>query len=208
MEVLDIIFLIITIGIGYILYSTLGKRTGHEPSEPMPRKPWKTAPTEAQAVESSPEIIAAPLITGVKQLKMLDPKFDQTVFLNTARNTFESIIHGFVKGDSALLRQWLKPALYHIYAKAIEDRNNAHQQVELAFFRLIRAEIKEIQLKASLASVYINFVSEQSQILKDTHGKVLEGDLDILDEINEIWVFERDMKSSGSNWLLAETYAV
>lgn len=210
MEILDIIFLILTVGIGYILYSTLGKRTGHQPSEPMTpiRSRWSKAMKAANIVSQTQDPIAdSPLITGVKQLKVLDPKFDQAFFLTTTRNNFEAIIQGFVKGDLNLLKQSLTPALYSTYAKAIEDRTAAKQQAELSFFRFIRGEIKEIAVKDFLGTVSINFVSEQSQVIKDTHGKILEGNPDILDEINEIWVFEKDLKSPGSNWMLARTYA-
>jgi predicted lipid-binding transport protein (Tim44 family) len=208
MEVLDIIFLIATLGIGYFLYSILGKRTGHQPSEPSVDIFSNKKTVEVQTNPSSLEpFMAPPLITGVKQLKQLDPKFEQTAFLNTVRVTFESIINAFVKGDLELLKQCLTPELYNTYAKAIEDRNREKQHAELTFFRFIRAEIKDIQLKDFLASIRINFISEQSQVLKDAHGKILEGDSDMLDEINEMWVFERDMNSKNTHWVLAETYA-
>ena len=109
MEILDIIFLIATLVIGYFLYSILGKRTGHQPSEPsIDIFAGKKRNEDAQP-HPSPlgPIMDAPLITGVKQLKVWDPKFEQTLFLNTVRLTFESIINAFVKGD---IRPMPKPS--------------------------------------------------------------------------------------------------
>ena len=51
----------------------------------------------------------------------------------------------------------------------------------------------------------MEFVSEQVNILRDAEGKVIEGDENYIQNITDVWTFERAISSTSPNWVLVST---
>ena len=91
------------------------------------------------------------------------------------------------------------------FSKTIDQRQKEETTTELAFFRVTRTEIKSMEIKNNITLIEVNFGSEQTQLLKNKEGKILEGDPDHIDQIEEIWTFERPLSSKEPTWVLTET---
>ena len=197
MDTIDIIFLVLTIFIAFRLYSVFGQRGEIDESS-------ETLQNLRQRFQVPKAGKKSPILTAENQIRHVDPKFTPTRFLDGAQKAYELIIQSFVKGDKKTLKDLISPALYDSYEKVISEREKKKHTAELAFFRLVRAEIDKIEVIKSKAKIHVLFKSEQTQLVKGPKGKLIEGDPDELTQIEEIWVFERPLKSKNPNWQLIE----
>ena len=201
MQFVDLIFLFITLGIGFILYMRLGRRTGHERRffYPASEEVKNITPATQKAEELA---LLAPSFTGLQEIQKNDRKFSLEDFKEKIKEAFENIIHAFVKGDKKSLSAFLKDTFFALYEKEIDLLEKKKTTTHLEFFRLVSADIKDIQTKESIAHIQVHFVSEQTQIRKNSAGKIIAGDAGFIDRISELWTFERPLKSKGP-WMLS-----
>lgn len=174
------------------LYTTLGKRTGEEPRvEPQPAQgelPRESMPTPA------PAQIAGGSSEGVAAITRADPNFEAGYFVQGARAAYELIVGAFAKGDRDALRGLLTPRVYESYAAAIATREEkGGDGPELV--RLKSAEIVDAELSGDTARVTVKF---EAELAEGAHG---------VRDARERWTFERDVRSSDPNWLLARVKA-
>lgn len=210
MHTIDLIFLVLAMVVAYRLYSILG--TGKKDSQSKNFNPEvfqahpKAKPKTQQKVMKKGED-TSPLVTALKQIQHADPSFTQERFLEGAEKAFEIIISSFIKGNKSSLKPLVNTSLFKQFSEAIEQRIAAKHRTELSFFRVVGLKLTDMTIKNHRARLSVEFQSEQTQLLKDAKGKVLEGDPDHIDQITEVWVFERPLKSKTPNWVLVETSA-
>lgn len=203
------------------LRSVLGRRTGNE------RRPGDTlgAPAQREARDLPPPDddrvvalppretdIAAPKDVlpnspdaGITQIKVADPDFDPDVFAGGARSAFEMIVGAFARGDTDTLRPLLNDAVFGRFADAIKDREARKQSLETTVVSIKSAEVSEAHMEGRTAFVSVRFVSDQINVLKDSEGRVVDGDPSQTTEVIDVWTFARNTRSRDPNWLLVAT---
>jgi len=142
---------------------------------------------------------------NIKQIRQYDPNFSVTEFIGGAKAAFEMIIKAFSKGDGSALRTLLGKDAYKGFMAAIEERKKKDIVEETTIVAILSANIKDVILNKKIAKIAVHFVSEQINLVKDKQGKVIEGDPSQVDNIEEIWTFERNLASSNPNWELVQT---
>ena len=81
------------------------------------------------------------------------------------------------------------------------------ETVRSNFVGIERADIIQAEMKGSEASVTIRIVSKLISATVDTAGKVIDGDLEEVSEVNDVWTYARDTRSRDPNWRLIATEA-
>ena len=142
---------------------------------------------------------------GLTNIRMADPTFDLAGFLQGARAAFSMIIEAFARGDRPALEPLLAPSVLEGFASAIDHRqdNGFEQKTEIQGIR--QADVAEAMMNGPFARVTIRFVSEQVNATFDADGKLIEGDPDTVEDVIDIWTFERDTRNDDPNWELVET---
>lgn len=204
MQFVDVIFLLLSLVCGFLLYTKLGKKT------PITKNFKFTVRVDRgnMGTASSPHAPPAtmdlepPLITGIEQIRQHDKKFSLNDFVNWAKDRFETIVSSFVKGDKDKLEGLLHPDLYKAYEEEIDQLHKKKWRGELDFFRMISTRIKEIVIEHNVAKINVHFISEQTQVRKNEADEIVEGDINYIDRISEIWTFERPIASKTA-WVLA-----
>lgn len=203
MQIIDIAFLVVTLVVAILLYMRLGRRTGFEKSPLSYVKSFQRKDVSNLGGGSIIDV-DIPLITGIKQVQSVDPKFTQESFLGEMRENFEVIIRSFVQGDKDTLQTLLMPSLYKLYEKEINSLKNQGLIGELDFFRLVGVTLQDISVVQGIAKIKIHFISDQTQLRKDKSGTIVEGDPNAIDRINEVWVVEKNLEAKETAWKLAE----
>jgi predicted lipid-binding transport protein (Tim44 family) len=197
------------------LRRVLGRRTGHEP-------PPDQAPREAE--DSGDSVIQlpdrgrrgeAPLegeprpsvrqASGLTQVKIADPSFDEARFVDGARAAFEMILTAFANGDKRQLKALLGGAVYDGFAREIERRDKAGESLETTLVSFILADIVGAAMEGRKARVTVKFLTEQVNVLRDGNGAVIDGDPATVAKITDLWTFGRDTRAPDPNWQLVET---
>lgn len=212
----DILILaVIAAFLAYRLYSTLGKRTGHEP----PPNSYRQQDPAAQEGEPAPDNVVslphadrampdqadASLAGGLTQIKVADPSFDQRVFLGGAQTAFGMIVDAFSRGDTAELRPLLSDELYDEFGAAIRERMEAGEVFEHIIEDMRDVRLTDARMDGRTAMVTVQFTSTQRMSTRDAAGELVEGDPDEVLEVIDLWTFARNTRSTDPTWTLVAT---
>lgn len=196
-SIVDIIFLLLALFIGYKMYSMLGVKTGHEKKHDFKEKfGFGPKSKESKSIEN------APLITGLKKISTADRLFNAEHFLDAVQRIFETVVKGFLSGDRSQFKGIISEEIQETLEQEIAARESLNHSADLNFFRLVSAEILESTFENHIARVTVEFVSEQVLLIHDKEGKLVEGDPNAIDKVTDIWTFEKDTKSKPSKWIL------
>ena len=223
---LDIlIFAVIAAVLIYRLNAVLGTKRGDDHPRPNPfaaqdqaKKPLiilkpvvvklapKTAETEQliDAVANKDGRIDA----GFAEIAAVDTGFDVSIFMAGARYAFEMIVTSYAKGDRAALRPLLSPKLYADFDHGIAERELLARTSTTEIHRINAARIIEAHLGGTMAYITVDYNVEQTTVVRDNTGAVVEGSPDQTTVVEDIWTFTRDTRSPDPNWILIETRAV
>jgi predicted lipid-binding transport protein (Tim44 family) len=213
------------------LRSVLGRRTGNERPRPNPFArpaadqqrpelrpdsrpettgvvPLPSARPDSARVEPirpKPEPAATPLAAGVAEIKLADPNFHEDSFLAGARVAFEMIVEAYARGDLATLRPLLADDVYEKFAGAIKQREAAGETLESTLGGIRILDVVEARMDGRVAIVTVKMVSDQTNILRDRAGTVLDGDPAKPVEVVDLWTFSRHTRAKDPNWTLIAT---
>lgn len=226
---LDILFFaMVAAFIAFRLRSVLGRRTGHERrridpvSQRTAARPGDTAARTNDNVVPLPERTPHPrpaeepmiadvhddkVKAGLTEIRLADPDFHLDHFLQGARTAFGMIVEAFAKGDRPGLRPLLADEVYAQFAGAIDAREQAGQTLATELVATRAAELMGAQMQGSRARLTVRFTSEQINVTRDAEGNIVEGDPRRIEQVIDIWTFERDTRSRDPNWQLVETGA-
>lgn len=195
------------------LRSVLGRRTGNE----RPPPGWNSsengrhpAQDKGNVIDLTPVRKAEPvpdtsLGRNLAAIAQADRSFSPDSFVGGASSAFEMILGAFTTGDKQTLRPLLSDDVFGNFAGAIDARAQAGDQLDTRLVGIRAAEIVEGGLTGSTARVTVRFTSEQTNVLKDREGRIIEGDPDRVTEVVDEWTFQRDVRSPDPNWLLVAT---
>lgn len=220
MHFIDIIILLVLIAVIYNrLKDVLGTRPDvkkTEISEQTAAKIFDIIVKEAEKniVEEKPETINKGEIipNNIDDMSELDktlnkiPNFNKEKFISNSKKAFEVILTSFSEGDAESLKDLLNPSLYKKFITVIENRKKEGITAETELIGFEKAEIEDAQIaKGNIAKIIVKFVSEQVNILKNSKDEVIEGDANFIQNITDIWTFEKNINSTSPKWLLAST---
>ena len=115
------------------------------------------------------------------------------------------IVASFADGDAKTLRPLLSNDVFEDFAGAIREREEQNQTLETTLVGIKEAEVEEAELQGRTAFVTLRFVSEQINVIKDSEGRIVEGDPSEVTQITDIWTFARNTRSRDPNWTLVAT---
>ena len=211
MPFIDIlIFAAIALFLIFRLRSILGNRDGFEQKRPDQSAFDATAQTEND--NSAPKKIVPlrannPLANGegLEAVRRADSSFKDDEFMQGAASAFSFILQAFADGDLATLRRLLAFELYEEFAGSVHTRNKEADQLAITVHSIDDVQLIDATVKDFIASVTVKFVSQQSRVVKDKDGQVIEDESEEQATITDIWVFERDTQLNDPNWKLVET---
>ena len=190
------------------LWAVLGARHEDEPQRPNPYVPAPPPPTEQKnvaPVRFSVVLPPASLEGGLAQVKAIDPAFEEKAFLQEARAAFTAIVTGYAAGTMDVLSPFLSPALLAHFGQAAEARRAEGQTAQSRIIRIKDAEVTAAHSQGTQAFITVRFVSDQENILRDSHGTIIGGVEGKIEEVTDIWVFARDTKLPDVKWVVVET---
>lgn len=225
-----LIFAAIAAFLVYRLKSVLGTRHGEERDRPNPfAEPPRTAHRPIGPIIDAESKIFTPRVlvpenysdiidaeknkdgridTGLSEIAAADAGFDPLSFMKGARAAFEMVVTAYAAGDRDTLKKLLSPGLYADFNAGISIRETAGQVMQVEIHRIKQARIIEAHLGGTMAYLTVDFDVEETMATKDKDGKVVEGNPDNIFNVEDIWTFSRDVRSSDPNWTLIETRTV
>lgn len=197
--------------------SVLGEKSGHDFSKPKDKQPEPqekvvqlngrpVAPAADKTEDMALVDIDNPDATkAIAQMKTLDADFTLHEFLNGAKMAFEMVIAAFNEHDKKTLKMLLAADVYESFEGSIKEHEEKDTRAETTLVAINGAELVDAEVKKSVATITVQFLSEQITVVRDKTGKVVEGSAADIQDIADEWTFERDLKSRDPNWIIVAT---
>ena len=195
------------------LRGVLGTRDGHEgprtdTSNPVEGRPKfeviEGGPDEDITDHAAENSDAARALLG---MKVAEPSFSVTEFLQGSKDAYEMILMAFENGDLANVQSFLSDDVNEAFASVIETRKEKGLTIEVEFIGVRETGLKGATFdpESNWGEVDVRFVCELTSVVKDNKGKVIEGDETVIKPQRDVWTFGRTMGSSDPNWQLVAT---
>lgn len=191
------------------LRSVLGKRVGFErpPAPPGPgQMPFAGPVIDGKAVPVNPgrPVPDPKSALGERLMRIVnaDPNFDPPKFLETAEQSFRTIVTAFAAGDRAALKALLNENVYQTFDAAIAAREAAGERHRTEIKAILSAVIEDAELMGNQAAVIVRFTSDQINVTLDKAGNSTTGS-EAVTELVDLWTFERVLGSKELTWRLA-----
>ncbi|MEB3701697.1 Tim44-like domain protein [Candidatus Bealeia paramacronuclearis] len=190
------LFALVAIFVGYRLWMVLGT---HDPNKPIKKKNTLQGEEVGSIVRSQTQ----PERSKIQAVPT--DGFDEEGFLHGAEVAFKMILEAYSQGNKTGLSKLLSPEMLSRFSKAIDARHKKGQVLETNLYRVIMSRILDRKTDGHLQKIRVKFVSEQCVLIRGKDGQLLEGDASSVEEITDIWTFERETRSGNPNWTLVET---
>lgn len=196
MQVIELIILAALAAVVlYQLYAVLGRRVGRGPESLSPQP----APPPAQEVTrlTNPALEAGLPADGLAAMRLRDPAFDPSRFLQGSRSAYQMIVKAFADGDRDVLRPLLSEQVMTGFDAAITEREGKGCTESVEFLHTPRSDLDSIEVKGDFAQASVRFLAELRTRSKGPDGEAVDDR-----RTAEIWTFERNLKSRDPNWTL------
>lgn len=140
-------------------------------------------------------------------MKAAEPSFNVSEFLGGARGAYEMILMAFEAGDLARIQPFLSEDVYESFAAVVEARTAKGLTIDAEFIgvRELKLVDAEFDPDSKEGEVTVRFVGEQTSVVRDKAGEIVEGNPKEVKRQKDVWTFARIMGSDNPNWQLVAT---
>lgn len=200
------------------LKSVLGTRDGFErPPQPMPQNDATDLDARRAAfdvVEGGPDRDITDHVPdgseaakALAAMKIAEPSFSATEFLNGARGAYEWILMAFERGKLDELVPLLSKDVYDSFQSVVDAREREGLTIDATFIGLRELVLQDASFDrtTSEGEVTVRFVSELTSVIRNAAGEIVDGSPTEVKRQKDVWTFARKMGSTDPNWQLVAT---
>ena len=195
------------------LRGVLGTRDGHEGARADLAKPVNTQPT-FEVIEGGPDeditdhaAEGSEAANALLGMKLAEPSFAVTDFLQGSKGAYEMILMAFENGDLESVRSFLSDDVYEAFASVVEARKEQGLSIAVEFIGVRETGLMGASFNPvdSRGEVDVRFVCELISAVRDANGEIVEGNETEVKRQRDVWTFGRTMGSTDPNWQLVAT---
>ena len=196
------------------LRSVLGTREGFE-------KPPVSTPTarpdrrrDFEVIEGGPDRDITDHVEdgsdsakALAAMKLAEPGFSVSEFLQGARGAYEMILMAFENGDVDGLRPFLAPDVMDTFETVILQRQEQNLTIDASFIgiRELALDHARFDRATGMGEITVRFVGELTSVVRNADRQVVEGDPNEIKRQRDVWTFARTMGANDPNWELVAT---
>ena len=144
---------------------------------------------------------------ALAEMKKAEPAFAVGPFLEGARGAYEMILTAFEKGELDRIRPFLSDDVEASFAEAIAQRDRDGLTIEASFLGIKELVLHDATFtpESRFGEIAVRFVADQTYVVRNKAGEVVEGSPREVKKSRDIWTFARQMGSDDPNWQLVAT---
>ena len=142
---------------------------------------------------------------ALSQIKAKEKNFKINNFLKNSERAFELIIEAFVAGDKKSLNKLASDEIARNFIAEFDSLQKNNHKISINIVAVVKNTIQSINLNKDIATISIKFVTEQISIVTDKNDKVISGDKSKIEEIEDIWTFQKKLNTNSPVWVLCDT---
>jgi predicted lipid-binding transport protein (Tim44 family) len=196
------------------LRSVLGTREGFEKPPVSPSANRNDRRRDFEVIEGGPDrdIVdhvpeGSDSAKALAAMKLAEPGFSVSEFLEGARGAYEMILMAFENGDVDGLRPFLAPDVMETFEAVIRQREAQELTIDASFIgiRELALDSARFDRATGIGEVTVRFVGELTSVVRNADRQVVEGDPNEIKRQRDVWTFARNMGSQDPNWELVAT---
>lgn len=198
------------------LRNVLGTRDGFEkpPLSGPDKAARRSSRPDLEVIEGGPDrdIVdhvpdGSPSAKALAAMKMAEPGFSVSEFLQGARGAYEMILMGFEHGDIEEIRPFLGEDVALAFEQVVADRAAQGLNIDTDFvgLREIALHSAEFDRDTREGEITVRFVGELTSVVRNAAGEVVEGSTTEIKRQRDVWTFARRMGVDDPNWQLVAT---
>jgi predicted lipid-binding transport protein (Tim44 family) len=197
------------------LRNVLGSREGFEKSAaPLPAPEASRTRKGFEVIEGGPDrdiVDHAPdgseAAKALAAMKLIEPSFSVSEFLQGARGAYEMILTAFDKGELDRIKPFLSQDVFDSFSEVVAARKSRGVTVTTEFQGLRELTLADATFDRATqeAEISVRFVAELVSSVRDMGGQVVEGDPKASRKQKDVWTFARTMGANDPNWQLVAT---
>jgi len=196
------------------LRSVLGTREGFEKPPAARPGPSEARRREFEVIEGGPDRDITDHVEdgsdsakALAAMKLAEPGFSVSEFLQGARGAYEMILMAFENGDVDDLRPFLADDVMETFESVIRHREEQGLTIEASFIgiRELALDSASFDRESGVGEITVRFVGELTSVVRNADGQVIEGDPNEIKRQRDVWTFARHMGADNPNWELVAT---
>ena len=206
---LDIIFLLVLV---VVIFSKLRNVLGTNGSEPkvimLSKEQFEKVYNEMKGnnLKTTEDVVDVNKLSPLDRELIKIPNFNKETFVKGAQKAFEMILSSFSKGDSNTLSKLVNKDLLNKFNTVIQERKERGITSEMDLIGFVETEVESVNfVENNKVNLVVKFVSEQVNLLKNADGDIIEGDENYIQQISDVWTFEKSLDANVNNWMLCST---
>jgi len=213
-----IIQLLVLAGIAVFLIlrlrNVLGTREGFEkPPVQAPQEARKGRP-DLEVIEGGPDRDITDHVDGdsdaakaLAAMKLVEPDFSVSEFLEGARGAYEMILMAFERGEIDSIALFLGEEVHQTFVDVVGEREDQGLTIEANFIGVRELTLTDATFDENLreAEITVKFVGELTSAVRDASGEIIEGNPNDIKRQKDSWTFAREMGANDPNWRLVAT---
>ena len=206
---LDIIFLLVLV---VVIFSKLRNVLGTNGSEPkvimLSKEQFEKVYNEMKGnnLKTTEDGVDVNKLSPLDRELIKIPNFNKETFVKGAQKAFEMILSSFSKGDSNTLSKLVNKDLLNKFNTVIQERKESGITSEMDLIGFVETEVESVNfVENNKVNLVVKFVSEQVNLLKNADGDIIEGDENYIQQISDVWTFEKSLDANVNNWMLCST---
>ena len=206
---LDIIFLLVLV---VVIFSKLRNVLGTNGSEPkvimLSKEQFEKVYNEMKGnnLKTTEDGVDVNKLSPLDRELIKIPNFNKETFVKGAQKAFEMILSSFSKGDSNTLSKLVNKDLLNKFNTVIQERKENGITSEMDLIGFVETEVESVNfVENNKVNLVVKFVSEQVNLLKNADGDIIEGDENYIQQISDVWTFEKSLDANVNNWMLCST---
>ncbi|XP_017143076.1 mitochondrial import inner membrane translocase subunit TIM44 isoform X2 [Drosophila miranda] len=144
------------------------------------------------------------------ELVKIDPAFDQKQFLRDCEtDIIPNVLEAIVRGDLEILKDWCFESTYNIIATPITQAKKSGLYLDSKILDIEDIDLAMGKVMDQGPVLIITFQAQQIMCVRDSKGKVVEGDPEKVMRVAYVWVLCRDREELNPKaaWRLLEISA-
>eukprot|EP00795_Rhopilema_esculentum_P006312 gene6312-11739_t len=127
------------------------------------------------------------------EIAKIDPRFNKDKFLlECEREIIPTVLEAFIRGDVEILKDWCHEGAFNILSEQIKHNKSIGKVIDSKILDIRDLDLAVAKIMEQGPVLIMTFVAQQTMVVKDTRGNIIEGNEDNIENIHYIWAMCRD----------------
>jgi len=133
------------------------------------------------------------MATTIQEITKIDPTFNKYSFMKELEfEIIPTVLEAYLQADMEILRDWCHDAAYNVLSAHLENNKKLGLKMNSQILDIREVDLAVAKLMEHGPVFVITFQAQQTILVTDKSGKVVEGGPDRIENINYVWALCRD----------------